>query len=632
MRDDAGRAVLGEPGEIVVRGPNTSVGFFADPERTAAVFEPDGWVRSGDLGVLDDDGYLRIVGRKKEIIIRGGLNIAPREIEDLVIEHPAVAETAVVGLPHPRLGEMTCACVVLREGAALELDELTGFLREHGMATYKLPQRLVALDALPRTPSGKVKKFELEAQLEGGRRVSAPKSFLDTGLDWSSEGFTPQEKEQMLKWYAENHESADSHLSKFPAFWIEHDPGGFKRYRRYMIEIDTPRDGVVLPQAAHLLMYLYLYTVFANEKGILYLVINSRALGARRAEVVDVFRIAALAGGPFGINAAAELADEYLRAWPDPGDEPGIPWPDGWAPRPEALRSGIDHGSNDLTDEELERLRGVVPRGLRRGPLARRPARAAAPARPQDAAHQGRGGRRRGAADPDGGALPAPAGGGAGVAEGDGARRAARQGARRRAPPRRRDDLLGGCLQRRDRARGRGRRAGAAARSLGVSVARNWRPSSDEGKKMDLLEQLKAAEDIRQLKARYFRLMDTKDWDALADVFAHDAVMDMTTSGADDAVEGPLVTTGRDAIIAFMRGAVEDALTVHHGHMPEIQVTSDTTATGIWALEDRIWFPPGAPVQDFWGYGHYHDEYAKSDDGVWRITRTAVTRLRLHTA
>jgi acyl-coenzyme A synthetase/AMP-(fatty) acid ligase len=165
VRDDEGRAVVGAPGEIHVRGPNTSVGFYADPDRTAAVYEPDGWVRSGDLGVLDADGYLAIVGRKKEIIIRGGINIAPREIEDLVIEHPDVAETAVVGLPHPRLGEMTCACVVLREGATLELSGLTDFLSAHGMATYKLPQRLEVLDGLPRTPSGKVKKFELVAQL-----------------------------------------------------------------------------------------------------------------------------------------------------------------------------------------------------------------------------------------------------------------------------------------------------------------------------------------------------------------------------------------------------------------------------------------------------------------------------------
>lgn len=161
VHDDDGNALVGEAGEILVRGPNTCVGFFADPERTAATFRADGWVRSGDLGVLDADGFLRIVGRKKEIIIRGGLNIAPREIEEVILLHPAVAEAAVVGLPHPRLGEMTCAAVVLREGEELDLDGLGAFLKGEGMATFKLPQRLEVMSALPKTLTGKVQKFEI---------------------------------------------------------------------------------------------------------------------------------------------------------------------------------------------------------------------------------------------------------------------------------------------------------------------------------------------------------------------------------------------------------------------------------------------------------------------------------------
>jgi hypothetical protein len=107
--------------------------------------------------------------------------------------------------------------------------------------------------------------------------------------------------------------------------------------------------------------------------------------------------------------------------------------------------------------------------------------------------------------------------------------------------------------------------------------------------------------------------------------------MDMTTSGADDAVDGSLVTTGREAILTFMRHAIEGALTIHQGHMPEIEITSPTTATGIWALEDRIWFAPGSPVTEFFGSGYYHDEYVKDGD-TWRISRTAVTRLKLDTA
>jgi acyl-CoA synthetase (AMP-forming)/AMP-acid ligase II len=170
VRDDAGRSVVGEPGEIFVRGPNTSVGFFADPERTSATFDPAGWVRSGDLGVLDEHGHLTIVGRRKEIIIRGGMNIAPREIEDLIRAMPAVAVVAVVGLPDSRLGEITCACVVPRR-EPVTLEAVVDHLRAQGVAAYKLPQRLVTVDALPTTSTGKVRKFELvEAIVRGDSR------------------------------------------------------------------------------------------------------------------------------------------------------------------------------------------------------------------------------------------------------------------------------------------------------------------------------------------------------------------------------------------------------------------------------------------------------------------------------
>jgi acyl-coenzyme A synthetase/AMP-(fatty) acid ligase len=168
VRNADDHAVIGEPGEILIRGPNTCVGFYNDPVRTADTFEPDGWVRSGDLGTLDVDGFLAIVGRKKEIIIRGGLNIAPREIEELVSHHPAVADVAVVGVPHQRLGEMTCAAVVLEDGHTLDLDALVAFLTDEGMATFKLPQKLVVCDQLPRTTTGKVQKFAIAERLEQG--------------------------------------------------------------------------------------------------------------------------------------------------------------------------------------------------------------------------------------------------------------------------------------------------------------------------------------------------------------------------------------------------------------------------------------------------------------------------------
>ncbi len=166
VRDEAG-TVLTPPaaGELHVRGPNTSVGFFADPERTAATYLPDGFVRSGDLASLDADGYLTIVGRKKEIIIRGGVNIAPREIEDLIAGFPEVRAVAVVPVPDERLGERSCACVVLHEGAALDLETTVARLRATGLAAYKLPERFEVLDELPRTASGKVQKHEILRRL-----------------------------------------------------------------------------------------------------------------------------------------------------------------------------------------------------------------------------------------------------------------------------------------------------------------------------------------------------------------------------------------------------------------------------------------------------------------------------------
>ncbi len=155
----------GEAGELFVRGPDTCVGFFDDAERTAATFDAEGWVRSGDLVTIDDDGYLTVVGRKKEIIIRGGLNIAPREIEELLVGFPEVERAAVIGLPDDRLGERSCACVVLHEGAALDLEETVARLRATGLAAYKLPERLEVLDALPTTASGKVQKHEIVRRL-----------------------------------------------------------------------------------------------------------------------------------------------------------------------------------------------------------------------------------------------------------------------------------------------------------------------------------------------------------------------------------------------------------------------------------------------------------------------------------
>jgi acyl-coenzyme A synthetase/AMP-(fatty) acid ligase len=177
VRDENGSvSAPGVAGEIHIRGPNTCVGFYRDPSRTAATFDPGGWVRSGDLATMDEDGYLTVVGRKKEIIIRGGLNITPREIEDLLLDFPEVDRAAVVGLPHERLGERVCACVVLAPGTDLDFETMVGRLRAIGLATYKLPERLEVLDALPVTASGKVQKFEIVHRFSGSLPGPAPSS------------------------------------------------------------------------------------------------------------------------------------------------------------------------------------------------------------------------------------------------------------------------------------------------------------------------------------------------------------------------------------------------------------------------------------------------------------------------
>jgi uncharacterized protein (TIGR02246 family) len=141
---------------------------------------------------------------------------------------------------------------------------------------------------------------------------------------------------------------------------------------------------------------------------------------------------------------------------------------------------------------------------------------------------------------------------------------------------------------------------------------------------VDELERMVAVEQVKQLKARYFRCLDTKDWEGFADVFAPDAAMDM--SGEIGDAGG--ITRGRDAIVAFVRGAIETVETVHHGHTPEIDVTSATTATGTWAMEDVLRWPEGGPLRSMRGYGHYHETYERVA-GQWYIKSITLTRLRV---
>jgi hypothetical protein len=128
-------------------------------------------------------------------------------------------------------------------------------------------------------------------------------------------------------------------------------------------------------------------------------------------------------------------------------------------------------------------------------------------------------------------------------------------------------------------------------------------------------------EAIKQLKARYFRLMDTKDWDGFRGLFTPDVHVDVSGDGAGE-------YHGVDSFMEMLEPTLNGVVTVHHGHMPEIELTSATTATGVWAMEDHLRWPAGESIGELHGYGHYHETYVKLDDG-WRISSTKLTRLRL---
>jgi long-chain acyl-CoA synthetase len=149
----------GEVGEIVIRGPNVMKGYWLRPEATAEAIR-DGWFHSGDLARTDEDGYFYIVDRKKDMIIRGGYNVYPREIEEVLYEHPAVAEAAVIGLPHPALGEEVGAAVALRPGAVISPEELRDYVKAQ-VAAYKYPRHVWIVDELPKGPTGKIQKRDI---------------------------------------------------------------------------------------------------------------------------------------------------------------------------------------------------------------------------------------------------------------------------------------------------------------------------------------------------------------------------------------------------------------------------------------------------------------------------------------
>jgi acyl-CoA synthetase (AMP-forming)/AMP-acid ligase II len=151
---------IAEDGEVLVRGYSVMRGYFNDPDATAEAIDQDGWLHTGDLGTLDERGYLRIVGRKKDMFIVGGFNAYPAEIENIMNGHPGVAQVAIVGVPDERMGEVAMAFVIPTSGVDIDVAELVSWCREH-MANYKVPRHIEIVEALPLNASGKVLKYDL---------------------------------------------------------------------------------------------------------------------------------------------------------------------------------------------------------------------------------------------------------------------------------------------------------------------------------------------------------------------------------------------------------------------------------------------------------------------------------------
>jgi fatty-acyl-CoA synthase len=163
IRNDGSMCRPNEDGELVIRGPHVTAGYWNKPEATSEVFK-DGWLHTGDVAKQDDDGYFYIIGRSKDMFISGGENVYPAEIESVMFAHPAVAEAALIGVPHEKWGEVGKAFVVVEKGRSLTEAELLNFLRQR-MAKYKLPHAVVFVEQLPKTAIGKIDKKVLQAQI-----------------------------------------------------------------------------------------------------------------------------------------------------------------------------------------------------------------------------------------------------------------------------------------------------------------------------------------------------------------------------------------------------------------------------------------------------------------------------------
>jgi fatty-acyl-CoA synthase len=164
-----------EQGELCARGHGTMIGYYRDPEATAKAIDPDRWLHTGDLALRRPDGYYRITGRLKDMVIRGGENIYPREVEEYLFTHPAIEQASVVGVPDPKYGEELCAWVKLKAGATASEEEIRQFCRQ-GLAHFKTPRYVRFVESFPQTVTGKIQKYKIREQMIDDLGLTVPET------------------------------------------------------------------------------------------------------------------------------------------------------------------------------------------------------------------------------------------------------------------------------------------------------------------------------------------------------------------------------------------------------------------------------------------------------------------------
>ena len=170
INDDGKEVERGHPGEIVVKGYNVMLGYLNDPEQTAETIDKNGWLHTGDIGIMDPEGNIAITDRKKDMYIHGGFNVYPAEVEATMLRHPQIGQVSVVGIPDERMGEIGYAFVVSTVGQIPDAEEIINWCRKE-MANYKTPRAIEFLETLPLNASGKVLKYELREQAQANRKI-----------------------------------------------------------------------------------------------------------------------------------------------------------------------------------------------------------------------------------------------------------------------------------------------------------------------------------------------------------------------------------------------------------------------------------------------------------------------------